>query len=76
MEKHRIVGLQKKRDTLKCFSSHLRQKRHTSSQTMMVQMYKFNNMTQNIDLNELTTDQEILQQYRDELEHRIKDLFI
>ena len=33
-------------------------------------------MTQNIDLNEMTTDREILQQHRDEHEHRIKDLFI
>ena len=33
-------------------------------------------MTQNIDLNEMTTDREILPNYRDDLEHRIKDLFI
>ena len=33
-------------------------------------------MTQNIDLNETTTDREILPNYRDDLEHRIKDLFI
>ena len=33
-------------------------------------------MTQNIDLNELTTDREILPNYRDDLEHRIKNLFI
>ena len=33
-------------------------------------------MTQNIDLNIMTTDIEILDQYRDELEQRIKDLFI
>ena len=28
-------------------------------------------MTQNIGLNEMTTDREILQNYRDDLEHRI-----
>ena len=33
-------------------------------------------MTQNIDLNEMTTDREILPNYRDDLEHLIKDLFI
>ena len=33
-------------------------------------------MTQNIDLNVMTNDREILQEHRDELEHRIKDLFI
>ena len=33
-------------------------------------------MTQNIDLNIMTTDREILENYRDDLEHRIKDLFI
>ena len=33
-------------------------------------------MTRNIDLNEMTTDREILQNYRDDLEHRIEDLFI
>ena len=33
-------------------------------------------MTQNIDLNTMTTDREILENYRDDLEHRIKDLFI
>ena len=33
-------------------------------------------MTQNIDLNIMTTDREILENYRNDLEHRIKDLFI
>ena len=33
-------------------------------------------MTQNFDLNEMTTDREIVQKYRVDLEHRIKDLFI
>ena len=33
-------------------------------------------MTQNIDLNIMTTYREILENYRDDLEHRIKDLFI
>ena len=33
-------------------------------------------MTQNIDINEMTTDREILPNYRVDLEHRIKDLFI
>ena len=33
-------------------------------------------MTQNIDLNIMTTDREIIQNYRDNLEHRIKGLFI
>ena len=33
-------------------------------------------MSQIIDLNIMTTDREILQNYRDELEHRIKDLLI
>ena len=33
-------------------------------------------MTQNIELNIMTTDSEILENYRDDLEHRIKDLFI
>ena len=33
-------------------------------------------MTQNIDLNIMTADREILEQYRDELEQRIKDVFI
>ena len=33
-------------------------------------------MTQNIDLNIMTTDREILEDYRNDLEHRIKDLFI
>ena len=33
-------------------------------------------MTQNIDLNTMTTDREILESYRDYLTHRIKDLFI
>ena len=33
-------------------------------------------MTQNIDLNRMTTDREILENYREDLEHRIKDLFI
>ena len=33
-------------------------------------------MTQNIDLNIMTTNREILEQYRDELEQRINDLFI
>ena len=32
--------------------------------------------TQNIDLNIMTTDREILQNYRDDLEHQIKDMFI
>ena len=33
-------------------------------------------MTQNVDLNIMTTDRKILEQYRAELEKRIKDLFI
>ena len=33
-------------------------------------------MTQNIDLNEMTTDRENLPNHRDDLEHRIKDLLI
>ena len=33
-------------------------------------------MTQNIDRNIMTTDREILESYRNDLEHRIKDLFI
>ena len=33
-------------------------------------------MTQNIDWNEMTTDREILQDYREDLEHRMKHLFI
>ena len=33
-------------------------------------------MTQNIDLNIMTTDREILEQYRAGLEKRIKDLFV
>ena len=33
-------------------------------------------MTQNIDLNVMTNDRDILQEHRDELEYRIKDLFI
>ena len=33
-------------------------------------------MTQNSDLNVMTTDREILQNYRDDLEHRINNLFI
>ena len=33
-------------------------------------------MTQTIDLNTMTTDREILENFRDDLEHRIKDLFI
>ena len=33
-------------------------------------------MTQNIDLNEMTTYRELLQNHRDDLKHRIKDLFI
>ena len=33
-------------------------------------------MTQNIDLNEMTTDRKILPNYKDDLEYRIKDLFI
>ena len=32
--------------------------------------------TQNIDLNIMTTDRERLERYRDELEQRIKDLFL
>ena len=37
---------------------------------------QYRKMTQNTDLNEMTTDREILPNYRDDLEHRIKDLFI
>ena len=33
-------------------------------------------MTQNIDLNQVTTDREILEQYQNDLNIRIKDLFI
>ena len=33
-------------------------------------------MTRHIDRNELTTDHETLQNYRDDLEHRINDFFI
>ena len=33
-------------------------------------------MTQDIDLNTMTTDKEILAEYRDELEIKIKDIFI
>ena len=33
-------------------------------------------MTQNIDMNKMTTDREILEQYRNDLEHRIENLFI
>ena len=33
-------------------------------------------MTQNIDLNQMTTDREILEQYRNDLDIRIKDLII
>ena len=33
-------------------------------------------MTQDIDLNNMTTDKEILPEYRDELEVKIKDIFI
>ena len=37
---------------------------------------KYIQMTQNIDLNIMTTDREILERYRAELKERIKDLFI
>ena len=37
---------------------------------------KYEKMTQNIDLNIMTTDREMLEQYRAELEQRNKDLFI
>ena len=40
------------------------------------QFTQYTKMTQNIDLNTMTTDREILENYRDDLEHRIKDLFI
>ena len=33
-------------------------------------------MTQKIDLNTMTTDKEILEEYREELEKKIKDTFI
>ena len=33
-------------------------------------------MTQNIDLNTMTTDREIREQYRANVDNRIKDLFI
>ena len=37
---------------------------------------QFIKISQKIDLNELKTDREIIQNYKDDLEHRIKDLFI
>ena len=33
-------------------------------------------MTRNIDINQITTGREIIQQYRDDLDHRIRALFI
>ena len=40
------------------------------------QFTQYIKMTQNIDRNIMTTDRQILQNYRDDLEHRIKDLII
>ena len=43
---------------------------------MVETIHAVQKMIQNIDRNEMTTDREILQNYRDDLEHRIKGLFI
>ena len=37
---------------------------------------KYVKMTQDLDLNNMTTDEEILPEFRDELEIKIKDIFI
>ena len=43
---------------------------------MVAQIHTVHKKDTNIDLNIMSTDREILEQNRDELEHRIKDLFI
>ena len=43
---------------------------------MMEKVTQFIKRTQNLDLNEITTNPEILPEYHDDLEHRIEDLFI
>ena len=47
----------------------------TEGEAMVEEIHTRQKMTHIIDLNELTTNREILQSYWDDLEHRIKDLF-
>ena len=53
------------------------EKRGTQEAKLWLRQFtQYTKMTQNNDLNTMTTDREILENYRDDLEHRIKDLFI
>ena len=42
----------------------------------MVEVIQYVKMTQDIDLNNMTTDEDILPEFREELEIKIKDIFI
>ena len=59
----------------------IRRKRNPRSQAKVAQIHTVHNVhkddpKQNSDLNIMTTDREILEQYRVDLGHRIEDLFI
>ena len=75
IEKHQNVGIQKKtkkthqKSTLYTFEKRGIQE----AKLWWRRLTLYNKMTQNIDLNEMTTDRELSQHYRDELEHRIKN---
>ena len=75
MEKHRDVGIQKKEKTLQKVNLPTFNKRGIQEAKQWLRRFtQYIKMAQNIDLNEMTTDRKKLQ-YRDDIEHRTKDLF-
>ena len=58
------------------YVTNVRETRNTRGKVWWRRFTQYMKMTQIIDLNEMTTNREILSNYRDNLKHRIKDLFI
>ena len=64
------------KNSSKNYVTNVRETGNTRGKIMVAKIYPVLKMTQNFDLNEMTTDRGILPNYRDDLEHRIRDLFI
>ena len=76
VEKSTKEQTQNPKDTPENYLTNIRKRGIQEAKLWWRRFTQYIKMTQNIDLNIMTTDREILENYRNDLEHRIKDLFI
>ena len=56
--------------------AYIREKNHSKAKLWWRRFIQYVKMTQKIDLNMMKTDKEIIEEYREELQMKIKDIFI